>query len=130
MKGVTVCPASSQVLHEYWMVLRNHVSAIDELGMATERLRVRLPDEPKPKLLHIIEPHEASHTSHRCMLCNVFVCLVVPTCWAKTQHLGVLNAFGAASILRHIQHGGPKNEYLFHCVFWTQCFLIDTEKQN
>lgn len=34
------------------------MSAIDELGMATERLRVRLPDEPKPKLLHIIEPHE------------------------------------------------------------------------
>ncbi|KAG7265844.1 hypothetical protein CRUP_010486 [Coryphaenoides rupestris] len=29
-----------KVLHEYWMVLRNHVSAIDELGMATERLRV------------------------------------------------------------------------------------------
>ncbi|XP_077476822.1 E3 ubiquitin-protein ligase SHPRH [Stigmatopora argus] len=47
-----------KVLHEYWMVLRNHVSAIDELGMATERLRVRFPDEPKPKLLHIIEPHE------------------------------------------------------------------------
>ncbi|XP_056914491.1 E3 ubiquitin-protein ligase SHPRH isoform X2 [Takifugu flavidus] len=47
-----------KVLHEYWMVLRNHVSAIDELGMATERLRVRLPDEPKPKLPHIIEPHE------------------------------------------------------------------------
>lgn len=42
------------------MVLRNHVSAIDELGMATERLRVRLPDEPKPKLPHIIEPHEVS----------------------------------------------------------------------
>lgn len=36
------------------------MSAIDELGMATERLRVRLPDEPKPKLLHIIEPHEVS----------------------------------------------------------------------
>lgn len=51
-----------QVLHEYWMVLRNHVSAIDELGMATERLRVRLPDEPKPKLLHIIEPHEVGYT--------------------------------------------------------------------
>ncbi|XP_049596595.1 E3 ubiquitin-protein ligase SHPRH [Syngnathus scovelli] len=47
-----------KVLHEYWMVLRNHVSAIDELGMATERLRLRLPDEPKPKVLHIIEPHE------------------------------------------------------------------------
>uniref|UniRef100_A0A674NYF6 SNF2 histone linker PHD RING helicase n=1 Tax=Takifugu rubripes TaxID=31033 RepID=A0A674NYF6_TAKRU len=30
-----------KVLHEYWMVLRNHVSAIDELGMATERLRVQ-----------------------------------------------------------------------------------------
>jgi hypothetical protein len=40
------------------MVLRNNVSAIDELGMATERLRVRLPEEPKPKVLHIIEPHE------------------------------------------------------------------------
>ncbi|XP_030632483.1 E3 ubiquitin-protein ligase SHPRH [Chanos chanos] len=47
-----------KVLHEYWMTLRDHVSAIDELGMATERLRVRLPDEPKPKVLHIIEPHE------------------------------------------------------------------------
>ncbi|XP_033874858.3 E3 ubiquitin-protein ligase SHPRH [Acipenser ruthenus] len=47
-----------KLLHEYWMVLRDHVSAIDELGMATERLRVRHPDEPKPKMLHIIEPHE------------------------------------------------------------------------
>lgn len=42
------------------MVLRDHVSAIDELAMATERLRVRHPDEPKPNppVLHIIEPHE------------------------------------------------------------------------
>lgn len=56
--GVNDAFVSPQVLHEYWMVLRNHVSAIDELGMATERLRVRLPDEAKPKLLHIIEPHE------------------------------------------------------------------------
>ncbi|XP_075059698.1 E3 ubiquitin-protein ligase SHPRH [Mixophyes fleayi] len=49
-----------KLLHEYWMVLRNHVSAIDELAMATQRLRVRLPDEPKPNppVLHIIEPHE------------------------------------------------------------------------
>ncbi|KAE8601657.1 hypothetical protein XENTR_v10013750 [Xenopus tropicalis] len=49
-----------KLLHEYWMVLRDHVSAIDELAMATERLRVRLPDEPKPNppVLHIIEPHE------------------------------------------------------------------------
>ncbi|XP_037988161.1 E3 ubiquitin-protein ligase SHPRH isoform X1 [Motacilla alba alba] len=49
-----------KLLHEYWMVLRDHVSAIDELAMATERLRVRHPDEPKPNppVLHIIEPHE------------------------------------------------------------------------
>lgn len=51
-----------QLLHEYWMSLRDHVSAIDELGMATERMRVRLPDEPKPKVLHIIEPHEVMMT--------------------------------------------------------------------
>lgn len=44
------------------MTLRDRVSAIDELGMATERLRVRLPDEPKPKVLHIIEPHEVGRT--------------------------------------------------------------------
>ncbi|XP_054830788.1 E3 ubiquitin-protein ligase SHPRH isoform X4 [Eublepharis macularius] len=49
-----------KLLHEYWMVLRDHVSAIDELAMATERLRVRHPEEPKPNhpVLHIIEPHE------------------------------------------------------------------------
>ncbi|XP_029449895.1 E3 ubiquitin-protein ligase SHPRH [Rhinatrema bivittatum] len=49
-----------KLLHEYWMVLRDHVSAIDELAMATERLRVRHPNEPKPNppVLHIIEPHE------------------------------------------------------------------------
>ncbi|MGH0135444.1 UNVERIFIED_CONTAM: hypothetical protein FKN15_008053 [Acipenser sinensis] len=52
-----------KLLHEYWMVLRDHVSAIDELGMATERLRVRHPDEPKPKMLHIIEPHESQDKS-------------------------------------------------------------------
>nr|XP_006013146.2 PREDICTED: E3 ubiquitin-protein ligase SHPRH [Latimeria chalumnae] len=49
-----------KLLHEYWMALRDHISAIDELAMATERLRVRHPDEPKPNppVLHIIEPHE------------------------------------------------------------------------
>ncbi|XP_075718971.1 E3 ubiquitin-protein ligase SHPRH [Rhinoderma darwinii] len=49
-----------KLLHEYWMVLRNHVSAVDEISMATQRLRVRLPDEPKPNppLPHVIEPHE------------------------------------------------------------------------
>lgn len=49
-----------KLLHEYWMALRNRVSAIDELAMATERLRVRHPKEPKPNppVLHIIEPHE------------------------------------------------------------------------
>nr|XP_056708771.1 E3 ubiquitin-protein ligase SHPRH [Euleptes europaea] len=49
-----------KLLHEYWMVLRDHVSAIDELAMATERLRVRHSEEPKPNhpVLHIIDPHE------------------------------------------------------------------------
>lgn len=49
-----------KLLHEYWMALRNRVSAVDELAMATERLRVRHPNEPKPNppVLHIIEPHE------------------------------------------------------------------------
>lgn len=39
------------------------MSAIDELAMATERLRVRHPDEPKPNppVLHIIEPHEVKY---------------------------------------------------------------------
>lgn len=42
------------------MALRNRVSAVDELAMATERFRVRHPREPKPSppVLHIIEPHE------------------------------------------------------------------------
>lgn len=42
------------------MALRNRVSAVDELAMATERLRIRHPREPKPNppVLHIIEPHE------------------------------------------------------------------------
>uniref|UniRef100_A0A8C5L3Q3 E3 ubiquitin-protein ligase SHPRH n=1 Tax=Jaculus jaculus TaxID=51337 RepID=A0A8C5L3Q3_JACJA len=49
-----------KLLHEYWMTLRNRVSAVDELAMATERLRVRHPTEPKPNpsVHHIIEPHE------------------------------------------------------------------------
>ncbi|XP_043924742.1 E3 ubiquitin-protein ligase SHPRH [Protopterus annectens] len=53
-----------KLLHEYWMVLRDHVSAIDELAMATERLRVRHPDEAKPAqhVHHIIEPHEVEQT--------------------------------------------------------------------
>ncbi|XP_048210202.1 E3 ubiquitin-protein ligase SHPRH isoform X2 [Perognathus longimembris pacificus] len=49
-----------KLLHEYWMTLRNRVSAVDELAMATERLRVRHPKEPKPNppVHHIIEPFE------------------------------------------------------------------------
>ncbi|XP_055485093.1 E3 ubiquitin-protein ligase SHPRH isoform X2 [Psammomys obesus] len=49
-----------KLLHEYWMTLRDRVSAVDELAMATERLRVRHPKEPKPNppVHHIIEPHE------------------------------------------------------------------------
>ncbi|XP_028837995.1 E3 ubiquitin-protein ligase SHPRH isoform X1 [Denticeps clupeoides] len=56
-----------KVLHEKWMTLRDHVSAIDELGMATETLRVRLPDEPKSKVLHIIEPHEVEQNRVKLM---------------------------------------------------------------
>ncbi|XP_076999512.1 E3 ubiquitin-protein ligase SHPRH isoform X1 [Tamandua tetradactyla] len=49
-----------KLLHEYWMVLRDRVSAVDELAMATERLRLRHPREPRPGPPgpHIIEPHE------------------------------------------------------------------------
>ncbi|XP_037698189.1 E3 ubiquitin-protein ligase SHPRH [Choloepus didactylus] len=49
-----------KLLHEYWMALRNRVSAVDELAMATERLRLRHPREPRPSPPgpHIIEPHE------------------------------------------------------------------------
>jgi E3 ubiquitin-protein ligase SHPRH len=45
------------------MTLRNRVSAVDELAMATERLRVRHPREPKPNppVHHIIEPHEVNY---------------------------------------------------------------------
>lgn len=32
------------------MALREEVSAVDELDMATTRLRVRLPDEPRPEI--------------------------------------------------------------------------------
>ncbi|XP_066229138.1 E3 ubiquitin-protein ligase SHPRH isoform X1 [Saccopteryx leptura] len=53
-----------KLLHEYWMALRNRVSAVDELAMATERLRVRDPREPKPSppVHHIIEPYEVEQT--------------------------------------------------------------------
>ncbi|XP_072265386.1 E3 ubiquitin-protein ligase SHPRH isoform X2 [Pyxicephalus adspersus] len=56
-----------KLLHEYWMALRNYVSAIDELSMATQRIRVRLPDEPKPNppVLHIFEPHEVEQNRVR-----------------------------------------------------------------
>lgn len=51
------------------------MSAVDELAMATERLRVRHPKEPKPNppVHHIIEPHEVQckeitgkGTAHQC----------------------------------------------------------------
>nr|XP_032829241.1 E3 ubiquitin-protein ligase SHPRH-like [Petromyzon marinus]XP_032829242.1 E3 ubiquitin-protein ligase SHPRH-like [Petromyzon marinus]XP_032829243.1 E3 ubiquitin-protein ligase SHPRH-like [Petromyzon marinus] len=47
-----------KLLHEYWMMLRNRVSAVDEIAMATERFQVLQPDEdrPDPALPHIIEP--------------------------------------------------------------------------
>ncbi|XP_013421638.1 E3 ubiquitin-protein ligase SHPRH [Lingula anatina] len=48
-------------LRSIWLMLREQISAIDELNMATTRIRLRLPDEPKadPPLLHVIEPTEA-----------------------------------------------------------------------
>ena len=49
-------------MRQMWLSLRERVSAIDELGMATTRLRLRLPDEEPtdPPLPNIIEPAEVS----------------------------------------------------------------------
>ncbi|CAH1800276.1 unnamed protein product [Owenia fusiformis] len=51
-------------LRAVWMVLREQVAAIDELSMATTRLRLRLPDEPvpDPPQPNIIEPAEFEQT--------------------------------------------------------------------
>ncbi|XP_052087534.1 E3 ubiquitin-protein ligase SHPRH-like [Mytilus californianus] len=45
-------------LRAVWMSLREQVSSVDELEMATTRLRLRLPDEAEPTTaqMHIIEP--------------------------------------------------------------------------
>jgi len=42
------------------MALREQVSAVDELSMATTRIRLRLEDEPRPDppQMNILEPHE------------------------------------------------------------------------
>uniref|UniRef100_A0A8C5MNA5 Helicase C-terminal domain-containing protein n=1 Tax=Leptobrachium leishanense TaxID=445787 RepID=A0A8C5MNA5_9ANUR len=73
------------LLHEYWMVLRDHVSAIDELAMATERLRVRLPDEPKPNppVLHIIEPHEVEQNRVKLDLGKLWAVLTCGHCFCN-----------------------------------------------
>uniref|UniRef100_UPI00358FB451 E3 ubiquitin-protein ligase SHPRH isoform X2 n=1 Tax=Myxine glutinosa TaxID=7769 RepID=UPI00358FB451 len=49
-----------KVLHAYWMMLRNRISAMDELSMATQRFRLLLPHEekPNPPVPNIIEPGE------------------------------------------------------------------------
>lgn len=47
------------------MALREHVSAIDELKMATIRLRIRHPDEPRTNRteVNILEPTEVLSVS-------------------------------------------------------------------
>ncbi|KAL3881583.1 hypothetical protein ACJMK2_028004 [Sinanodonta woodiana] len=46
-----------------WLALREQISAIDELDMATTRLRLRLSDEPKldTPQLHVLEVSEVDH---------------------------------------------------------------------
>ncbi|KAK3097964.1 hypothetical protein FSP39_014864, partial [Pinctada imbricata] len=46
-----------------WIELKAHVASFDEISMATTRLRLRLPDEPKPDntQMNIIEPCELGH---------------------------------------------------------------------
>ncbi|KAI8498455.1 hypothetical protein Bbelb_236570 [Branchiostoma belcheri] len=50
-------------LHVVWMALRDRVASIDELDMATTRLRLRLPEEERtdPPQPNIIEPGEIDH---------------------------------------------------------------------
>ncbi|XP_019628191.1 PREDICTED: E3 ubiquitin-protein ligase SHPRH-like [Branchiostoma belcheri] len=50
-------------LHVVWMALRDRVASIDELDMATTRLRLRLPEEERtdPLQPNIIEPGEIDH---------------------------------------------------------------------
>ena len=49
-----------QKLRTHWAGIKEHVSSFDELDMATTRLRVRLPDEPKPDTpqMNVLEPSE------------------------------------------------------------------------
>lgn len=49
-----------KLLRVLWIECKAHVSSFDELSMATTRLRLRLPDEPKPDntQLNILEPSE------------------------------------------------------------------------
>ncbi|XP_061176865.1 E3 ubiquitin-protein ligase SHPRH-like [Saccostrea echinata] len=49
-----------KLLRVLWIECKAHVSSFDELSMATTRLRLRLPDEPKPdnNQLNILEPSE------------------------------------------------------------------------
>ena len=64
-----------QKMRTYWAGIKEHVSSFDELDMATTRLRVRLPDEPKPDTpqMNILEPSEVDSSFKTTNITNVLM---------------------------------------------------------
>ena len=56
-----------------WMALRERVCAIDEINMATMRMRLRLPNElpADPPEANVVEPAEVIHPSFVLKLCQI-----------------------------------------------------------